>query len=180
MGPLPCVLETLTPPMAAGTYPVHVLYGWAPTEPPPDEARAAGEFTYVPSDEMIGHGSCTRDLECDTSWEYCDLGLGRCVPDLCRSLICPAGTEYCDPLLGCRPQSQACQTGADCKLLYSSCGCQAVPRIFPASRSVVRLCASSNTGNGISRSRWISRGFMSSSERNVAATRAACSGVETW
>jgi len=137
----PCSLSTLTPPMPAGTYPVSVLYGWpypAPA-PPPDQEQPAGYFTYEQYDGEIGTNTCTSSLQCDTTWEYCDLGLGRCVPDLCRSLACPGDDEFCDSLLGCQEQSQGCASSSDCKMIYNSCYCQAVPA--SDSRTEITSCA---------------------------------------
>jgi hypothetical protein len=52
----------------------------------------------------------------------CAPGLGRCIDDLCADVDCPGP---CDPLRGCVERD--CSTDADCRLIYSPCGCQAIP-----------------------------------------------------
>jgi len=72
----------------------------------------------------IGEGYCTCDAPCGEPGAVCEVGLGRCVDDLCSVADCAPGTT-CDQLRGCVPEE--CLSSEDCKLLYSTCGCQAVP-----------------------------------------------------
>ena len=55
-----------TPPMEAGTYPVRIGYGGLDEDP-------VGYFTYYSSDEILGHGSCRSDTQCNISLESCEL-----------------------------------------------------------------------------------------------------------
>lgn len=73
------------------------------------------------------HGECGARPPCKSDDEcpfgaFCELGLGLCVESPCIMMSC----RPCDPLRG-RCFSNECQTNQDCKLIYSSCGCQAVP-----------------------------------------------------
>ena len=76
--------------------------------------------------ETVGTGYCTCDVACGGDLMLCEAGLGRCVEDICALIDCPAP---CDPLRGCVPAE--CTVDADCKLIYSSCDCQAVPVTDP-------------------------------------------------
>ncbi len=129
-GHLPCSLSFLTPPMPAGTYPVHVFYGWPPFEQPLPEESRAGTFTYEPYDEPVGHGFCRSDHQCAPPLESCDLGTGRCVPAVCRGLVCESGPSACDHIEGCLDPGFTCESSdessEDCRLIRSSCGCHAV------------------------------------------------------
>ncbi len=130
-----CTLTFYAPPMAEGTYPVHVLYGWPPFESslPPD--TMAGTFTYESYNGAVGHGFCRSSAQCDQSLEVCDLGTGRCVPNLCLSLSC----NICDPIEGCLDTSQSCQESSECQLIRSACGCHAVHATDP--RPEITSCA---------------------------------------
>jgi hypothetical protein len=79
-----------------------------------------------PECEMVGEGYCTCDAGCGEPGLLCEVGLGRCIRDRCATLDC---LVTCDPLRGC--VAHDCTTAADCKLIYSSCSCQAVPATDP-------------------------------------------------
>ncbi len=75
---------------------------------------------------MVGSGSCDGCGQICPAGQVCDLGLSRCVDDWCARVDC-AGP--CDPLRGCvEPE---CTTDADCRLIPSSCSCQAVAATSP-------------------------------------------------
>ncbi|HUT99905.1 MAG TPA: hypothetical protein VM425_00535 [Myxococcota bacterium] len=138
-GYLPCALSFLTPPMPAGTYPVHVFYGWPPFEQPLPEASAAGTITFELFDGPVGHGFCRSNHQCDPFLESCDLGTGRCVPAICRGLVCDDGSSACDHIEGCLDPTFTCGSSGDCKLIRSSCGCHAVHVDDP--RTSITSCA---------------------------------------
>jgi len=121
-GLLPCSLTFITPPMEPGTYPVSVSYGGGPPPGSPFPDGSAGTFTYEASDAQVGRGSCKSAYQCEPPLERCDAGTGRCVPAMCTSLAC----RPCDDIEGCREESHECESAADCRLIRSSCGCQAV------------------------------------------------------
>ncbi len=73
----------------------------------------------------VGSGGCGCGSSCPAG-SVCEAGLGRCVEDSCANVDC-AGP--CDPLRGCI--APECATDADCRLVYSSCSCQAVPAASP-------------------------------------------------
>ena len=75
-----------------------------------------------PACSTVGEGYCTCDAGCGEPGLLCEVGLGRCIRDLCAVIDCALP---CDPLRGCIDFE--CSTAADCKLIYSSCSCQAVP-----------------------------------------------------
>jgi hypothetical protein len=136
----PCTLAFLTPPMPPGTYPVWVLYGWPGDNPGvPEIDPLAQSFTYEASTEAVGHGFCRSAAQCSEPLETCDLGTGRCVPDLCRSLYCDGGPAACDFIGGCTTAVGPCSAATDCKLLRSSCGCHAVLTSDP--RTTLDSCA---------------------------------------
>ena len=134
----PCALTFLTPPMPAGTYPVHVFYGW-PSEQPIPKDSAIGTFTYETFDGPVGHGFCRSNHQCEPFLEACDLGTGRCVPAICNGLVCDNWSSPCDHIEGCLDTGAVCQTAADCRLIYSSCGCHAVHLDDP--RTSITSCA---------------------------------------
>ena len=125
LGITECGMAFYSPPMEAGTYPVSVWYGGYPSYG--DESRGAdpaGHFTYEESDDVVGHRFCRSHAQCDTPLEACDLGMGRCVPNLCLSVFCSEGA--CDPVEGCVRETDLCEDDEDCRLLHSSCTCDAV------------------------------------------------------
>lgn len=138
-GYLPCSISFLTPPMPAGTYPVHVFYGWPPFEPPLPEESATGTFTFEPFDGQVGHGFCRSSHQCEPYLEACDLGTGRCVPAICSGLVCGDWSTACDHIEGCLDPELVCETSADCRLIRSSCGCHAVHVDDP--RTSITSCA---------------------------------------
>ena len=76
--------------------------------------------------ERVGEGYCTCDVACGPGSLVCEAGLGRCVEDICAVIDC---AYPCDPLRGCvEPE---CFSAADCRLIYSTCGCQAVAASDP-------------------------------------------------
>ncbi|OIP28880.1 MAG: hypothetical protein AUK47_28895 [Deltaproteobacteria bacterium CG2_30_63_29] len=133
-----CGLPFVTPPRAPGAYPVWAYYGDPSQRDSIMQTEPLGTFTVVASDEPIGHGQCSADLGCAAGLETCDLGLGRCVTDVCLSAHCSDTWQpgACDSILGC---VDGCLADTDCKLLYSSCGCQAAPLSDP--RTELTGCA---------------------------------------
>jgi len=123
LGMGPCGMPFISPPMEPGTYPVRVGYGGIGDPDNPRGADPAGMFTYEASDETVGHGFCRGPAQCEDPIEVCDLGLGRCVPNLCLSMWCSEST--CDPIQGCVEDS--CETDADCTLIHSDCTCDSEP-----------------------------------------------------
>ena len=118
-----CSMPFISPPMEPGTYPVRVGYGGIGEPDNPRGADPAGMFTYEASDETVGHGFCRGHAQCEDPIEVCDLGLGRCVPNLCLSMQCRESA--CDPIQGC--VADACESDADCTLLHNDCGCDSEP-----------------------------------------------------
>jgi hypothetical protein len=83
--------------------------------------------------ETVGQGACTCDVLCGEPGTVCEPGLGRCVENVCATIDC---ASLCDPLRGCvEPE---CESAGDCKILYSSCGCQAV--VFTDPRTELDPC----------------------------------------
>ena len=76
-----------------------------------------------PPCERFGEGYCTCDAPCGDPGAVCEAGLGRCIPDFCSVADCGPGFT-CDQLRGCVPGE--CSEDSGCRLIYSSCGCQAV------------------------------------------------------
>ena len=138
-GYMPCALTFITPPMPAGTYEVHAFYGWPPFDEPRPDETSAGTFTFEAYDGQVGHGFCRSDHQCQPYLEACDLGTGRCVPAVCSGLVCDDWSAPCDHIEGCLDPAAVCETTADCKLIYSSCGCHAVHISDP--RSEITSCA---------------------------------------
>jgi len=138
-GYLPCSLTFLTPPMPAGTYPVHVFYGWPPFDEPRPDETSAGTFTFEQFDGQVGHGFCRSSYQCQPYLEACDMGTGRCVPAVCSGLVCGDWSVACDHIEGCLDPALVCEISADCKLIYSSCGCHAVHKDDP--RTEITSCA---------------------------------------
>ena len=137
VGPTNCRMAFVTPTMEAGTYPVSVWYGGYPSyDGDPRGADPAGHFTFEESDDLVGHGFCRSNAQCDTPLEVCELGLGRCVINMCASVFCDDGV--CDPVEGCAPETDACEDDSDCKLIFSSCTCDAVGTSDP--RDQLDLC----------------------------------------
>ena len=125
VGPTMCRMAFFTPPMEAGTYPFSVWYGGYPgSGDEPRGADPADHFTFEESDDVVGHSFCRSDAQCDTPLEVCELGLGRCVPNMCSSVFC--GEEACDSAEGCAPETDSCDDDDDCRLIYSSCTCDAI------------------------------------------------------
>lgn len=115
--PTQCSMAFYTPPMDAGTYSVRIGYGGLDEDP-------IGTFTYSTSDEILGEGSCRSDAQCGATSESCELGMGRCIPNLCLSLQCEG--HLCDAAEGCLSESDRCESDSDCRLIYSDCSCDAV------------------------------------------------------
>jgi len=76
--------------------------------------------------ETVGEGYCTCDVACAGELAVCEAGLGRCIQDICALIDCALP---CDPLRGCEPTE--CSIDTDCRLIYSSCSCQAVATTDP-------------------------------------------------
>lgn len=76
--------------------------------------------------ERVGEGYCTCDALCGGVSQLCEAGLGRCIEDICAIMDC---VSLCDPLRGC--VERECGAPEDCKLIYSTCGCQAVAATDP-------------------------------------------------
>ncbi len=72
---------------------------------------------------FVGTGYCTCDAGCGEPGMVCETGLGRCIEDFCSVADCMPGFT-CDQLRGCVPEE--CFSDEGCRLIYSSCGCQAV------------------------------------------------------
>ncbi len=126
--PSMCTLRFMTLPHEAGTFPVWVFYGepgW-PVEPP--ELPSTGTFTFVDTGEPVGSGPCRSDEDCSAEIEVCEIGLGRCIRDRCLASFCSGDWTRgpCDPLVGCLDEVPRCTDDDECRLIYSSCACQAV------------------------------------------------------
>lgn len=133
-----CGLPFVTPPKAPGTYPVWAFYGDPSQKAEVMQGDPIGTFTVVASDAPIGLGLCSQEADCAGVLETCDLGLGQCVTNVCLSTHCADTWQpgTCDPIQGC---VDGCTSDTDCKLLYNSCGCQAVPSSDP--RTQLTACA---------------------------------------
>jgi len=91
---------------------------------PPRNGCQPCECAPLPCEE-VGEDYCTCDVMC-MDFSVCEAGLGRCVEDICALIDCALP---CDPLRGCvEPE---CESAEDCKIIYSSCGCQAVVATDP-------------------------------------------------
>lgn len=120
-----CGLPFVAPPLPPGEYPVYVYYGEPGGPWDPGTVEPWGTFTLTEREGPVGTTVCEQESDCASTVETCDLGLGVCVPNLCASLHCspnwPPGP--CDSIAGC---VSTCSSDADCKLISSDCGCQAV------------------------------------------------------
>src|SRR5690606_15725105 len=128
--PSMCEIAFLVPPLPVGAHDVTVYYGLPSFMIPPDPGRggAAGVGTSVASTEPMGDVGCTSDAMCAMG-EVCERGLGACVIDVCQRTSCEQdmwNPTFCEQAMGCVPEPLRCGSPADCRLIYSSCGCQAV------------------------------------------------------
>lgn len=134
----PCTLYFVTQPAPPSTREAAVYYGGP--EGPTRERMPVGTFTFVDDRAPVGRSSCRTDGDCGGTFEVCHAGLSACIVDRCTSASCGGGWlgGPCDALRGCVHPGE-CATDADCKLLYSSCSCVAVPRSDP--RTTLDSCA---------------------------------------
>ncbi len=114
-----CVDETCVPCDDSGSY----CDLWCPHGFVPERNGCQPCICAEAPCEQVGTGYCTCDAPCGDTGTTCEAGLGRCVEDFCAVVDCIPGYA-CDQLRGCVVME--CLEDLECRLVFSSCGCQAV------------------------------------------------------